>query len=122
MRKIEKQLRSAFFNDKEFKDNNSEIRSDGINTCLYLFNNMIAYKPTGPLHDIYTITFTLAGWNTLTTRSRLHNVTQLPIYNEKGIAHVNGSPIENKSWYRLHTNTDKPISVSGILHQTLNIR
>jgi hypothetical protein len=67
-RKIEDQMIAAIRAGKTFKSGNTEVRqpSDGATEVLLHGNSIIRYVPTQGWH------WTLAGWNTATTRSRIN--------------------------------------------------
>lgn len=66
MRKIEKEMRAAFYNHYEIKKSNTRVIVSGKYTAAYLHGNLIAAT------DGLNVWFTCAGWNTTTTRSRLN--------------------------------------------------
>lgn len=72
MRKIEQAMLNAVHNKKNWKQGNTEVRySEGKNTsCVTLYGNFIYsyYYDTGE------VIFSLCGWNTQTTRSRLNTL------------------------------------------------
>lgn len=88
MREIEKKMVAAIRNGKNFNGNNTQVESQSIgNSYVYLFGNLIYKVIKGKAY------FSLCGWNTNTTRSRLNalgvNVTTkngTPIYNGKPIS------------------------------------
>lgn len=97
MRQIEKQMLAALRNGRNFNGNNTTVNHENGNSYVYLFGNLI-YKVVNS--KAY---FSLAGWNTTTTRSRLNalgvNVSQrkgTPYHNEKPIHDYCGFfPVEN---------------------------
>ena len=114
MRKIEKLLREHWLNGRPIKISNSKITVCGrmsdaggshLKISLILFGHEIATRIWGD----DTFIFTLAGHNTLTTRSRLRNVCGINIANSKSvpilrIASPNGDysaeALENDKWYK----------------------
>lgn len=78
MRKIEKVLTPKFFNGESATISNTTIR----NKEMYLFGNKIAWVEGNKLF------FTLCGWNTVTTRSRLNALGVL-------VSQINGVPVWN---------------------------
>lgn len=89
MRKIEEKMVNAVRNCKYFHEGNTEVVPTQGAVMVYLHGNMIYMINNG------TQTFTLAGWNTPTTRSRLRalgvNVTTKagkPIYEGEEISSV----------------------------------
>lgn len=78
MRKIEKVLTPKFFNGENATISNTTVR----NKEMYLFGNKIAWVEGNKLF------FTLCGWNTVTTRSRLNALGVL-------VSQINGVPVWN---------------------------
>ena len=78
MRKITQQASDAFFNRGNFKGKNTYVTCFATISHLYLFNNRIARRHEG---DTF---FTLAGYNTATTRERLNGVLFGKITTKKG--------------------------------------
>ena len=81
MRKIEQRLKRAWNNNETIRISNSSIELNFNRfLTLKLFGNVIAVK------DIKTNIeyFSLAGWNTITTKSRLRNVLDIRIISNKG--------------------------------------
>lgn len=66
MRKITEDAVEAFENDKPFKRSNTEVKT-GLNTCLYLHDNLIAKKDNG-------LWITNANWMSNTTKERLNGL------------------------------------------------
>lgn len=91
MRKITSQIARAFSERKTLRVANT-FTTEG---RLYLHGNLIAETREDG------IWFTLAGWNTPTTRERLGGV--LPgygVYVRKGQAFYNDKPISNDEWVK----------------------
>lgn len=65
MRKITEQAHSAFMYGGNWKSSNTQVKTDN-HTELYLHDNLIAKLCTS-----VGVFFSLAGWNTPTTRERL---------------------------------------------------
>lgn len=97
MKVIERKLRDAFISNEPLKISNSQVRVSLQYTELYLFGNCIARKDRLNL----SIEYTLANWNTVTTRARLKNVLGISIYNKGCIPYVNDFPINRSQWYPL---------------------
>ena len=92
MRQIEKNMLNAVRNGKSFRSGNTVVTADNTGIKVYLHGNCIFAIYQGVKR------FTLAGWNTVTTRSRLNalgvNVSQKnwsPVYN--------GVVISSYNWY-----------------------
>jgi len=73
MRKLEQRLRNAWVAGRPRSENNSSItiNRELQGAELRLFGNLIAVRD---LSGTDLVLWTLAGWNTLTTRSRLTNI------------------------------------------------
>ena len=86
------QHRNAKFGGKQYYTHtqNTEIKDD----VLYLHENAIAKWVNGRIY------FTLAGWNTVTTRERLRGLG-LPISCRQGKAYIRGQQIDINTWYPL---------------------
>lgn len=106
MKAIERQLAEKWRNSCACSIDNTVILHDPVYNALILalFGNVIARK------DLNTgrVSFTLAGWNTITTRSRLKNVIGAPV------SQVNRAPvvwlssgdkreISARAWYDLES-------------------
>lgn len=116
MRKIEREMIAAIKAGKNRKDGNTEVchwaaggMEDGCR--VYLFGHRIAERQHGKW------VFSLAGWNTPTTRSRLQSLLQefggdrRGIYTKMGQAYVRryasqvrdpqgaDQPIDSKEWF-----------------------
>lgn len=88
MRKIEKVLAPKFFNGESATISNTTIR----NKEMYLFGNKIAWVEGNKLF------FTLCGWNTVTTRSRL-NALGVQVSQINGVPVWNGQEIDANGVY-----------------------
>lgn len=94
MRKLEKEMIVAVRSLKSFSKSNTAVNVDGANVRVYLHGNLIYQIING------VKSFSLAGWNSNTTRSRLQalgvNVCRrnyLPMYN--------GVVISSNNWYTI---------------------
>ena len=94
MRQIEKEMLYAVCNRKNMSKSNTQVlvREDG-GIWVSLHGNLIAHRGAGGLWR-----FTLAGWNTLTTRSRLRALG-IDIRQKGGIPYYNGHPIDIREVY-----------------------
>ena len=102
MKVIERKMVEAWDHDRSMKCDNTRVTSGfsgkpGTETWIYgtsveLFGNEIARKSNNKVR------FTLAGWNTTTTRSRLRALG-IYIHTRKGIPYYNGEPISPHEWY-----------------------
>lgn len=93
MRKITQQIADAFNECRSLKIDNT--KTDGLN--VWLFGKKIISH--GGIDNI--LVFTLAGWNTLTTRERLNGILPISVTTKKGQAYFNGNPIEDNEWYEV---------------------
>ena len=102
MRQIEKQMVAAIKARKNFKSGNTEVmmtRNEYLGTCtamVYLHANLIAKISFG--QDNVVAQFTMAGWNTNTTRSRL-NALSVGVSQRNWSPYHNGKAISSKDWY-----------------------
>ena len=102
MRQIEKQMVAAIKARKNFKSGNTEVTmtcNEHLGTCtamVYLFDNLIAKISFGPENVVAQ--FTLAGWNTNTTRSRL-NALGVGVSQCNMAPYHNCKAISSKGWY-----------------------
>lgn len=88
-RKIEDQMIAAIRAGKDFKSGNTEVRQETFGTFVYLHNNLIAQHTTAGW------LWTLAGWNTPTTRSRINALARA--FNWRGVRTVKGVPFVSGS-------------------------
>lgn len=102
MRQIEKKMVAAIKARKNFKSGNTEVtmtRNEYLGTCtamVYLHDNLIAKISFGPEKVVGQ--FTMAGWNTNTTRSRL-NALGVGVSQCNWEPYHNGKAISSKGWY-----------------------
>ena len=101
MRKVEEAMCAAVKERRYWKSGNTEVnvRYDHFG-CIHievrLFDNLIwKYNEAEDMTE-----FTLAGWNTNTTRSRL-NALGVGVYQKKGLPMYNGKEIDKKEWYNI---------------------
>lgn len=104
MREIEKAMVQAVNEHRNWRSGNTEVwvHDGGGKTSVYLHGNLIYYHNVEE-RDGNVVNFTLAGWNTPTTRSRLKalgiNVCQRdcePMFN--------GEVINKNEWYQTTKN------------------
>jgi hypothetical protein len=95
MRKVEKVVCGAFVRGERCRRSNTF--TDG--RSLWLFGNLIARWRRGRIWG------TLAGWNTVTTRSRLNAVATIsggvPVINKRHVPHVRGVEIGDEQFYAI---------------------
>ncbi len=90
MKSVEKRIKAAFEAGRNLTVGNT--RTDG--KAVYLFGNLIILKT-----EAGEVLFTLAGWNTVTTRSRVNAIVGAGVYVKRGEPHRNGEPIESNKLY-----------------------
>ena len=96
MRKIDFLAASAFHNNENFRLSNTEVRVNNTHVYLLLHGNLIAEK------DISKglVWCSLAGYNTLTTKSRLRALGA-NIETKRGKIFANGKEIHSLQWFHL---------------------
>lgn len=95
MRAINEEMSAAVAAHNNFKLSNTEvIASEDGNVFVYLHGNKIYMEVNGKA------SFTLAGWNTPTTRSRL-NALGVDIKQRNFAALHNGKEIDVNKWYNV---------------------
>lgn len=102
MRKIEKKMLNAVRNFNNMCEGNTQVRiidnGDGTTDCkVYLHGNCI-YKVHENVMGLKFESFTLAGWNTPTTRSRLRALG-LYVSQMDFLPYYNGIAIDRYKWY-----------------------
>lgn len=93
MREITSEAKFYFDSNKKFKKSNTEVKVTEDLTALYLFNNLIAIKD----RETNEIKFTLAGWNSVTTRERLKAIG-VQISSKQWTPYYNGKTISTTEW------------------------
>ena len=88
MKKITSEAVKNFLNAIEFKKDNTKVEVLENVTILKLYNNPIAYKYNDPEQ---TLSITMAGWITNTTKERLNGLPGVNISTKKGTLYLNGS-------------------------------
>lgn len=86
MRKITIKSASAFENNENFKESNTEVITDGHTTILSLFGHKIAFKDT----STNELRITNCGYKTNTTKERLNGLSGVSINQKKGTWYLNG--------------------------------
>lgn len=92
MRQIEKKMIQAVKAGKNFRSGNTVVNVDGSGIKVYLHGNCIYAVYEGVKR------FTLAGWNTVTTRSRL-NALGVDVRQKNWSPIFNGIEISSCDWY-----------------------
>lgn len=99
MRRIEKAMVIAIRKKENWAMDNTAVQRDDLNgvTKVTLHGNLIAKFP-----DDGDAVWTLAGWNTAVTRSRVNAIASEfswpKVGLEDGIAKVNGNSINSRDW------------------------
>ena len=96
MRKIEENMVTAVLTYRNVNLSNTSVEVNGGTVTVSLHGNPIFKK------DINTgvAVFTLAGWDTNTTRSRLRAL-DVGVYRKDGLPHYKDNPIEDNVWYKV---------------------
>ena len=101
MRKIEREMCAAVKERRNWKSGNTEVkvRKDGATTrvTVYLHGNDIYETIEDSSTGFKKAGFTLAGWNTNTTRSRL-NALGVGVYQRHWTPMFKGMEIDSKEW------------------------
>ena len=87
------------------KKQNGRTGTDGHD--LYLFGNMIAQRVRGG------IKVTLAGWDTMSTRSYLNGIPGVNVYRDKGVTFLNGKVWSEGEPRLVRMRLPKPKTVKG---------
>lgn len=97
MRKVEQDMLNAIAKGRSFSRGNTSVLVIGPFIEVYLHGNLIARQDKADAQNP-NMQFTLAGWNTPTTRSRL-NALGVRVYTKKGQAYANGFAVESNQWF-----------------------
>ena len=120
MRKIEEIAHEEFWNDSAKREswslsNTTIVRGFGL-VRLFLFGNQIAIRRIGE-KDVH---FTLAGWNSTTTRSRLSNVAGVPVSSRKFTPVIGRTVFDVSTWYSLDSQ-GSPVPVNPFSSSEVSI-
>ena len=85
MKKITREMFSAFYNNENFKKQNTEVKATEKETAIYLFGHKIASK----IHGL-GVFITNCGYATNTTKERLNAISGVNINQKKGVWYLNG--------------------------------
>lgn len=94
MRKIEEAMCAAVSARENWKEGNTQVENFGSEVTVSLHGSPIYRIVDGCRY------FTLAGWNTMTTRRRL-NALGVNVHNVGGIPMYNGVAIDKYNWYAI---------------------
>tara|TARA_Y100000356_G_C11131086_1_gene220099 strand:- start:238 stop:519 length:282 start_codon:yes stop_codon:yes gene_type:complete len=90
MRQVTKQIREAFEQGTAKKVGNT--RTDG--QTVWLHGNEIVKRDASGL-----VLWSLAGWNTVTTRERVNGIVDAGVHQVKGEPVVGGQVISSHDWF-----------------------
>lgn len=90
MRKVTQQIKQAFEQGKSLKVGNT--RTDG--QTVWLFGNAIVKRDPDGL-----VRWSLAGWNTPTTRERVNGIANAGVCQFKFEPVLNGKEIDSSDWF-----------------------
>jgi hypothetical protein len=97
MRKVTQQIKQAFEQGKARKIDST--RTDG--KTVWLHGNAIVKRDADGL-----VRWSLAGWNTPTTRERVNGIVNAGVYQKNFEPMLNGQVIDSSDWFA--SNTAKP--------------
>lgn len=93
MRRIEQNMLDAVRGRRNWEESNTRVQNDKNGTAVYLHENLIFVR-----HNDGRRVFTLAGWNTTTTRSRLRALG-VDVRQRAGRAIYDGAEIDSYRRY-----------------------
>lgn len=96
MRKITEETRYYFNRNIKKKLGNTRVETFAHYTYIYLFDNLIAKKD----NKTGEVKFTLASWNSVTTRERLQAIG-VKISSKQRTPYYNGKAISTTEWYQV---------------------
>jgi hypothetical protein len=94
MRQVTKKIKEAFEQGKSLKIDNTE--TDGQTVWLY-GNAIVKRDPDG------LVRWSLAGWNTPTTRERVNGIANAGVCQFKFEPVLNGEVIDSSDWFASNT-------------------
>lgn len=94
MRKVTQQIKAAFEQGKSLKVGNTE--TDG--KTVWLHGNAIVKRDPDGL-----VRWSLAGWNTPTTRERVNGIANAGVFQHKFEPVLNGQEIDPFDWFASNT-------------------
>jgi hypothetical protein len=97
-RVINKKSIHAFIDGYKLKVSNTEVKIINDEAHMRLFNNLIAINH---LKSDF-IEITMAGYDTVTTKSRLNMIPGVSIHTSKGQTYLNGNPMDSNKMYRIN--------------------
>ena len=100
MRKVTEQIKQAFEQGKSKKVGNTE--TDG-NTVWLHGNAIVKRDPDG------LVRWSLAGWNTPTTRERVNGIANANVFQFKFEPVLNGEVIDENDWFATPNSLPDPL-------------
>lgn len=100
MRKVTEQIKQAFDNGTSLKVGNT--RTDG--QTVWLHGNAIVKRD-----DWGVVEWSLAGWNTPTTRERINGITGAGVHQVNFEPVLNGEVIDSSDWYFCNQKLPDPL-------------
>ena len=92
MRKVTEQIKQAFFERKAKTIGNTHTDGESV----WLHGNEIIKRDSSGL-----IFWTLAGWNTPTTRERINGILDVGVHQKNFEPVLNGHTIDESDWFAL---------------------
>ena len=100
MRKVTQQIKQAFEQGTSLKVGNT--RTDG--QTVWLHGNAIVKRDADGL-----VRWSLAGWNTPTTRERVNGIANANVFQFKFEPMLNGQVIDSSDWFASNTKLPDPL-------------
>ncbi len=100
MRKVTQLIKKAFDNGTSLKVGNT--RTDG--QTVWLHGNAIVKRDADGL-----VRWSLAGWNTPTTRERVNGIVNAGVFQFKFEPVLNGQVINSSDWFASNTKLPDPL-------------
>ena len=100
MRKVTEQIKQAFDNGQKLKVRNT--KTDG--KTVWLHGNAIVKRDPDGL-----VRWSLAGWNTPTTRERVNGIANANVCQFKFEPVLNGQVIDPSDWFASNTTLPQPL-------------
>lgn len=102
MRKVTQRIKQAFEQGKSLKVDNT--RTDG--QTVWLHGNAIVKRDPDGL-----VRWSLAGWNTSTTRERVNGIANAGVHQVKFEPILNGQVIDSFDWFACNTTLPDPFVI-----------
>tara|TARA_A200000159_G_C7292589_1_gene326387 strand:- start:595 stop:903 length:309 start_codon:yes stop_codon:yes gene_type:complete len=102
MRKVTQRIKQAFEQGKSLKVDNT--RTDG--QTVWLHGNAIVKRDPDGL-----VRWSLAGWNTPTTRERVNGIANAGVHQVKFEPILNGQVIDSFDWFACNTTLPDPFVI-----------